>query len=971
MLLEISKNNKKMRSIKTHLTVTLLLFMLLPTGLIGATAYWFIYNGIKENRIKEVDYIADARHEELRLRLRRDDQRGQALLDSLITCRHSDSGINSCAQDKMSEFAAITHAVGITFHSGIERDFSFGSAAIPKEKLNQPFLPGQIAAVSTVNGASLFALIASDPASGFSLVTTYPGQELQDIFVNSKILGQSGETFLVDNKGFFITKPHYPSEQGISTPISAIPMQHCLGKESGAILNPDYRGVPIIHGFRFVPEIGAGCIMAHIDQAEAFAPLKHLVMGLGVVAFLFSCFAWLIASMSGRSMSRSIIALADMARALSRGDFTKRVSPTNYREIGELSQLFNSMAGQLDITLSRLKASEHELEKKLIELHERHRKYDSVIQTISEGFWQINKDGSLLQVNPAYARLSGYSETELVGMRIAVLEAQEETAKYIRSVMLHGKDVFETRHRRKDGSLWDVEVSVSFINENGGYFVSFFRDISARKAIEDRLKTSEAKFRSIIEVCPVPMVLNNQQLNLTFLNPAFVQTFGYSVDDIPTLADWWLKAYPDPDYRQRVEIGWQAILEKASQEHAEFPSLEVAIRCKNNSVKTVLVSAAMIHHDFAGEHLVILYDITPRKQIEAKFNAIFAASVEGIITYDTSNFIVSANAAVETIFGYKPEELVGCNINKLLPSSPRSRSSDAAEQVGQIQEIEGIHKNGSVVPLDLSVAEFSIDNARYFTHIVRDVSLRKHQEQQDKEHLDELAHVTRLGLMGEMASGIAHEVNQPLSAISSYTQVSLNLIDKEDPDLVRLTEILYKTQQQALRAGGIIHRMREFVKSHAKHRSTADINSLIHDAVSLCIAELKQNGIRLSFELENNLPAVYVDHIQIEQVIINLVRNSVDALKDLPAEQQRQLSIHSRLMPNNSIQVRVKDNGPGIDKDQQQKILTPFYTTKADGMGMGLSITRSLIEAHDGTLHFNSQPGKGTTFYFTLPIQKP
>ncbi|HEY8160410.1 MAG TPA: PAS domain S-box protein [Methylobacter sp.] len=360
---------------------------------------------------------------------------------------------------------------------------------------------------------------------------------------------------------------------------------------------------------------------------------------------------------------------------------------------------------------------------------------------------------------------------------------------------------------------------------------------------------------------------------------------------------------------------------------------------------------------------------------EAKLNSIFNASVEGIITINVSNIIVSANAAVEAIFGYKPEELVGCSIIKLMPSSPKdindSNFPHEEKTPGQIQEIEGRHKNGSVVPLDMSVAEFSIDNEHYFTHIVRDVSLRKHREQQDKEHLDELAHVTRLGLMGEMASGIAHEVNQPLSAISSYTQVSLNLIDSEHPDLARLTEILHKTQQQALRAGRIIHRMREFVKSHSKHRSAADINALIHDTVGLCIADLKQNGIRLAFELGHNLPPVYVDHVQIEQVLINLLRNSIDALKNLPPKQQRQVSIQSRLTVNNdNIQVRVKDNGAGLDKDQQQKVLTPFYTTKADGMGMGLSISRSLIEAHDGTLHFNSQPGKGTTFYFTIPIRR-
>lgn len=358
---------------------------------------------------------------------------------------------------------------------------------------------------------------------------------------------------------------------------------------------------------------------------------------------------------------------------------------------------------------------------------------------------------------------------------------------------------------------------------------------------------------------------------------------------------------------------------------------------------------------------------------EAKLHAIFNASVEGIITVNMADIIVSANAAVETIFGYKPREILGCSINKLMALSPKEMTyslPSAIKFVGQIREIEGLHKNGSVVPLDLSIAEFTIDNEHYFTNIVRDVSLRKYREQQDKEHLDELAHVTRLGLMGEMASGIAHEVNQPLSAISNYTQASINLLRTEHIDREKLTDILYKTQQQALRAGQIIHRMRDFVKSHAKHRSTTDINALIHDAVGLCIAELKENDIKLIFELENNLPPIYVDHVQIEQVIINLIRNSIEALQSSPAKQQRQLTIHSRLTLNNGIQVRIKDNGPGLDKDQQQKILTPFYTTKANGMGMGLSISRSLVEAHEGSLHFNSKPEKGATFYFTLPIRK-
>jgi len=605
----------------------------------------------------------------------------------------------------------------------------------------------------------------------------------------------------------------------------------------------------------------------------------------------------------------------------------------------------------------------------------------AMIDISLDGFWIVDLMGNILQVNEAYAKISGYPIDELANMHISQLEAfegPEQVNAHIEKIVALGYDLFETRHRHKDGHTIDIEVSVAFLAEFQQFCV-FCRDITERKRMENELKASEAKFRSVIDVSPVPMALTDEQMNIIFLNPVFVQTFGYGIEDIPTLADWHLKAYPDPDYRHRIEAACSLTQKQAQHEQTDSAPLEAIVHCKNNSVKTVLVSTAAIHHNFASVNLVILYDITQRKQMEAKLNAIFDASVEGIITVDQANIIVSVNSAVETIFGYKSGELIGYSICKLMPigcspcelmPSCNSLSQTVKLFDSQIQEIEGVRKNGSVVPLDLSIAEYSINNTHYFTYIVRDVSLRKRREQQDKERLNELAHVTRLGLMGEMASGIAHEVNQPLAAISSYAQVSKNLINSESPDLVQLSEILSKTQQQALRAGRIIHRMREFVKSHAKHRSSADINMLLHDAADLCIAELKQNDIKLIFELENNLPLLYVDHVQIEQVIINLIRNSIEALQNLPPERQRRLSIHSQLTHDNAVEVRVKDNGPGFDEDQRQQILTPFYTTKADGMGMGLSITRSIIETHEGTLHFNSELGKGTSFYFTLPIQR-
>jgi len=568
----------------------------------------------------------------------------------------------------------------------------------------------------------------------------------------------------------------------------------------------------------------------------------------------------------------------------------------------------------------------------------------------------------------------------------------------------------------KEKLLKYIRIAVTITLLTGISTLTLLASYRALKRKNKKASRNEKLLRLAHETAGIGYYAIDLATGLWESSPLLDQIFGIDANFDRVIPNWATLIHPE--HRQRVLDHYQDVI----RNHERF-SMEYVITHPNDDETRWVIAHGYIEYDKADNPVQLvgtIQDITERKQAEetitclneklkkkvhrqtneltasnlslmrkieelrrskhqlmereAKLNSIFNASVEGIITIDMFNIIISANAAVDPIFGYKPEELIGCSINKLMQSSPRETICcsllHAAQPVSQIQEIDGIHKNGSLVSLDLSTAEYSIDNEHYFTHIVRDVSSRKQREQKDKKHLNELAHVTRLGLMGEMASGIAHEVNQPLSAISSYTQVSLNLINIEPPDLARLTEILDKTQQQALRAGRIIHRMREFVKSHAQKRSVADVNNLIHECAGLCVGELKQNNIKLTFELKNNLPPVHVDQIQIEQVIINLIRNSVDALKNLPEKQQRQLTISSRLTLNNDIQVKVKDNGAGIDEDQKQKILTPFYTTKADGMGMGLSITRSLVEAHEGTLNFNSKAGKGTTFYFTLPTEK-
>jgi len=362
---------------------------------------------------------------------------------------------------------------------------------------------------------------------------------------------------------------------------------------------------------------------------------------------------------------------------------------------------------------------------------------------------------------------------------------------------------------------------------------------------------------------------------------------------------------------------------------------------------------------------------------EAKLNSVFNAAVEGILTINESGIIESLNNAVSKIFGYQADELIGHNVNKLISLPQKELQSDffhaylskyQAKIIGKIWQLEGLRKDGSLIPIDISISKYKIGHKCFFTSMIRDVSERKFKEQQDKQHLDELAHVTRMGLMGEMASGIAHEVNQPLTAIATYCQVSLRLIETDKPDLISLQETLQKTEKQALRAGRIIAHMREFISSNTVHRSTVDINGLVQNAITLAADECRRFDIEYKLELADFLPFISADAIQIEQVLLNLIKNSIDALARLPKTIQRRLSIQTYLLETREIEVRVKDNGAGINEAEQGKVFTPFFTTKNSGMGMGLSICQSLIASHNGELRFNCSKDKGTTFYFTLPI---
>ena len=361
----------------------------------------------------------------------------------------------------------------------------------------------------------------------------------------------------------------------------------------------------------------------------------------------------------------------------------------------------------------------------------------------------------------------------------------------------------------------------------------------------------------------------------------------------------------------------------------------------------------------------------------AKTRAILDTVVDGIITIDERGMVESLNQAAERIFGFSASEVIGNNVNMLMPSPYREEHDDYLRHyratgekriIGIGREVTGRRKDGSTFPMDLAVGEVQLSGKRLFTAAVRDVTDRKRAEKEAKRRLDELAHVGRVASMGEMASGLAHEINQPLTAIASYAEACLLMLKSKAGNTDLLRNSLEEISGQAQRAGAIVRRLRQFVKQAETERSRVDINSVVRSVLELLEHDISAHRIRLQLELDEQLPEVEIDKIQIDQVLVNLVLNAVDAM-DSTEQADRELSIQTaKTSSEEALEVAVSDTGSGLTPEAADHLFDAFFTTKPGGMGLGLVISRSIIQAHRGRLWATPNGDTGATFRFTLPI---
>jgi two-component system sensor kinase FixL len=358
---------------------------------------------------------------------------------------------------------------------------------------------------------------------------------------------------------------------------------------------------------------------------------------------------------------------------------------------------------------------------------------------------------------------------------------------------------------------------------------------------------------------------------------------------------------------------------------------------------------------------------------EQHLKSILATVPDAMIVIDEAGTITSFSAAAERLFGYREAELIDRNVSCLMPQPDRGRHDEylahylrTSERriIGIGRVVVGQRKDGSTFPMELSVGEAGEDGHRVFTGFIRDLTAKEKDELKLKELQAELVHVSRLSAMGTMASTLAHELNQPLAAVALYVEtISAMLEDMGGDTFAALREVMNDAAQETQRAGHIVRRLRDFVGRGEVEKSLVELPALIDEAAQLALVGARECGVRSVFAYDPSATPVLVDRVQIQQVLVNLIRNAVEAMTQSPI---RDLRVATRLRDDGLIEVSVEDTGPGISADVRARLFEAFVSTKTGGMGLGLSICRTIVEAHGGRIWVEDAPMGGTRFHFTL-----
>ncbi|WP_407698071.1 PAS domain S-box protein [Stakelama tenebrarum] len=378
----------------------------------------------------------------------------------------------------------------------------------------------------------------------------------------------------------------------------------------------------------------------------------------------------------------------------------------------------------------------------------------------------------------------------------------------------------------------------------------------------------------------------------------------------------------------------------------------------------------------------VIRDITAERAAERRlqenfnqFQSILATVPDAMIVIDEEGRVLSFSAAAERLFGYTESEMLGTNVSRLMPSPEQEQHDDYIRQylltgvkriIGIGRTVTGKRADGSTFPMELAVGEAITEGARVFTGFIRDLTDKQEAEARIDALRQELIHAARLSAMGTMASTLAHEINQPITAVVSYVRGARNLLGGENPDAddrAMIEEALDLATEEAMRAGGIVRRLREFVARGDLEKSVEDLPALVAEAGKLALIGAREKGVEERFDIDPAASPVLADKVQVQQVLINLMRNAIEAMADSP---ERVLTVSTAIQDAEFVRVTVADTGPGVAPEIAADLFRAFNSSKTDGMGLGLSICRTIVEANGGRIWMEPGVHGGAVFHFTL-----
>jgi two-component system, LuxR family, sensor kinase FixL len=358
--------------------------------------------------------------------------------------------------------------------------------------------------------------------------------------------------------------------------------------------------------------------------------------------------------------------------------------------------------------------------------------------------------------------------------------------------------------------------------------------------------------------------------------------------------------------------------------------------------------------------------------------ALLDVAIDAVIIIDHRGIIESFNPAAERMFGYTAAEALGSNVSLLMPEPHRSAhdayiarylASGTPHILGIGREVEARRKDNSIFPVALAVGRIRDSDPARFVGFLHNLTVRRRAAEERQRMQQRMARVSHLATLGEMVGAIAHEINQPLAAISNYARACERLLRSPEPGIDEVREALEQISGQALRAAEIIRRVRNLVRAREPRREITGVNGVVREVAALLRSEGQPQGVRLSLDLADDLPPIAVDGIQIQQVLLNLIHNAIEALAASPTAEPRVI-VRTERGNADEICIGVIDFGPGVDPAVAGRIFDPFCTTKEQGTGLGLAISKSIVEAHRGRLEFRPNSPAGACFMVHLPIPR-